>query len=242
MFFHTHTGVRSYTSEEVESMRNRTGKYEEEEAARVLRDKLVNDMESFIYSTRDRITDDDIERHSTQDERDELESKLNQASEWLENEVDEANTTEIKKKFHDLKDSFKTLEKRGQLFKELPQSFELCRRTLESTEKSLVNISEYRMVNETDVEEVTQSIEETKSYLKEWEIKLKNQDQKAHPVIQPIDITLRCDMAKALARKVLYAPKRIKVENTQPPKTEKSEPEEKAAEDAEKASTEEVVQ
>ena len=49
--------------------------------------------QAFVYSTRERLTDDDMERHANETERDNLMARVNEAGEWMESEEAETATT-----------------------------------------------------------------------------------------------------------------------------------------------------
>lgn len=92
-FRETWLGVREYHADELARMENHTRALVEEEHLRASRAETINDLESFVYMTREKMTDDEMERHANETERETLLAKLTAASEWMDSgDMDKANT------------------------------------------------------------------------------------------------------------------------------------------------------
>ncbi|KAM4015557.1 hypoxia up-regulated protein 1 [Anomaloglossus baeobatrachus] len=73
------------------------------------REKAANSLEAFIFETQDKLGQSEFRKVSTKDQREEISSKLGQASTWLEDEGYTATTKELKDKLSELKKACKSL-------------------------------------------------------------------------------------------------------------------------------------
>ncbi len=211
----TWLGVREYSADEIAKINEHTRQLEEAEQEKTHKAEAVNDLESFVYATRERLSDDDVVRHATGKERESISTALSGAAEFLEGSaIETAGPKLIRNKLAEIREQWRAIERRMKLFKELPDAFVKCRAILKMTIQSLDNVTELRMVNETEVEEVMTKLNGTSTYLNEMEAKVKAAPENLDPPVLPTDIQLRCDIAKGAARKLLFAPKRPKPSTT----------------------------
>lgn len=75
---------------------------DKEDKARQMREEARNELESFIYSSRDITYESKYEIFSTLEEREKLSKALNEASEWMEDHDTEAKREEFKEKLKTL--------------------------------------------------------------------------------------------------------------------------------------------
>ncbi|KAM3921296.1 hypoxia up-regulated protein 1 isoform 1-T2 [Leptodactylus fuscus] len=73
------------------------------------REKAANSLEAFIFETQDKLEQKEFKKVSTGEQREEISSKLSQASTWLEDEGYTATTKDLKEKLNELKKACKTL-------------------------------------------------------------------------------------------------------------------------------------
>ncbi|XP_075696243.1 hypoxia up-regulated protein 1 isoform X1 [Rhinoderma darwinii] len=73
------------------------------------REKAANSLEAFIFETQDKLEQGEFRKVSTKEQREEISSKLAQASTWLEDEGYSATTKELKEKLSELKKACKSL-------------------------------------------------------------------------------------------------------------------------------------
>ncbi|XP_030077165.1 hypoxia up-regulated protein 1 isoform X2 [Microcaecilia unicolor] len=73
------------------------------------KEKAANSLEAFIFETQDKLYQKEYQFVSTEEEREDISSKLSQASTWLEDEGFSATTKEMKEKLSELKKSCKNL-------------------------------------------------------------------------------------------------------------------------------------
>ncbi|ERF72542.1 hypothetical protein EPUS_02824 [Endocarpon pusillum Z07020] len=84
-------------------IRTRLAKLDASDLARSRRAEALNTLESFTYRARDYITDPTFITHSTQEIRDTLEQKLNEASEWLYGDGVDAKLRDFQDRLKELK-------------------------------------------------------------------------------------------------------------------------------------------
>lgn len=242
----TWLGVRSYTAEELGAMKSHTAKMIEEETAVAQHDEVLNELESFIYTSRERLTDDDMERHATETEREALLGKISAASEWMENnDMEQEPTKVIRLRLAELRDDFKKLERRAKMFVQVPEAVSKCKRLLAEQLVGLANLTTTHDVNSTDVSAAQSAIQETMQWLDEKEKEFRSQPENQDPVITPTEVHYRCDGVRLKVRKVIVGARLKSNKNDSTAKEQKqeepSEPEEKAAEDADRQQQEEEV-
>ncbi|KAM4651425.1 hypoxia up-regulated protein 1 isoform 2-T2 [Discoglossus pictus] len=73
------------------------------------REKAANSLEAFIFETQDKLDQSEFRKVSTSEQREEISSKLSEASNWLEEEGYAASTKELKERLAELKKLCKAL-------------------------------------------------------------------------------------------------------------------------------------
>ncbi|KAF7513906.1 hypothetical protein GJ744_006520 [Endocarpon pusillum] len=95
-------------------VRTRLAKLDASDLARSRRAEALNTLESFTYRARDYITDPSFITHSTQETRNTLEQKLNEASEWLYGDGVDAKLRDFQDRLKELKGIVEPVLKRGE--------------------------------------------------------------------------------------------------------------------------------
>ncbi|XP_067910258.1 hypoxia up-regulated protein 1 isoform X1 [Heterodontus francisci] len=72
-------------------------------------EKMANSLEAFIFESQDKLYQDEYQAVSTQDERDQISSKLSEVSNWLDEDGYAATTQELKAKLSELRKMCKEL-------------------------------------------------------------------------------------------------------------------------------------
>ncbi|XP_048471275.1 hypoxia up-regulated protein 1 [Rhincodon typus] len=72
-------------------------------------EKMANSLEAFIFETQDKLYQDEYQAVSTQDERDQISTKLSEVSNWLDEDGYAASTQELKAKLSELRKMCKEL-------------------------------------------------------------------------------------------------------------------------------------
>lgn len=103
-----------------------------DEARREL-ERAKNSYEAFIYATRSRLADDDVEHVTLDDHRDELRAMLETAEDWLYEDGETADTATYRSKLQDLKDHVDPVLSRAKEHVARPKLLEDTRRWLTQT-------------------------------------------------------------------------------------------------------------
>lgn len=101
--------IPDLVEENVKSSVKKLQELTERDLAKHEREKAANSLEAFIFETQDKLEQAEFRKVSTKDQREEISSKLSQASSWLEEEGYTATTKELKDKLSELKKACKTL-------------------------------------------------------------------------------------------------------------------------------------
>ncbi|KAJ5704178.1 hypothetical protein N7493_011316 [Penicillium malachiteum] len=99
----TQLGTQAPSAAEMSRIRSRLAAFDASDRDRVLREEALNELESFIYRSRDLIESDDFVKAIKEDQLTELQEKVSKASDWLYEDSDNAQTADFKAKLKDLK-------------------------------------------------------------------------------------------------------------------------------------------
>lgn len=128
-------------------------KMDGEDQLRRVREEARNNLESYVYGTREFLYESDLEQVSTQEQRDALKSTLDVASEWMEDHAETASITDLRKHL----DSLKTLREpmalrrtelglRDPSVKAMEKALKKAQETVDSFEADLKKVEEEEKV------------------------------------------------------------------------------------------------
>ncbi|KAI9789553.1 MAG: lumenal Hsp70 protein [Peltula sp. TS41687] len=135
----TMEGTPLMTTAERTRSKERLSALNESDKARRLRSESLNRLEAFIYRIRDLLTDEPFIAASNEKEREQLQNKLHDASEWLYDGGSDAGIEELKARTKQLKDLVHPIEKRKEEAIKRPKEIELLRDLLNQT-KTLADV------------------------------------------------------------------------------------------------------
>ncbi|XP_018081336.1 hypoxia up-regulated protein 1-like isoform X2 [Xenopus laevis] len=101
--------IPDFIEEELKKAAKRLQELTERDFNKQEREKAANSLEAFIFETQDKLDQKEFKKVSTTEQREEISTKLNQASTWLEEEGYAATTKELKDKLSELKKLCKAL-------------------------------------------------------------------------------------------------------------------------------------
>ena len=132
-------------------------------------EKAKNTLESFILETKDKLLSEEFESAATEDEKNNIQTQLSAASEWLEYESSGANAKQFNDKLSDLRKLTKDLFDRVREHRERPEAVAALKNMLNISEMfygGAMNVSEEDQIF-TDVELTTLNklIVETKTWM-----------------------------------------------------------------------------
>ncbi|XP_053308574.1 hypoxia up-regulated protein 1 isoform X2 [Spea bombifrons] len=101
--------VPDFLEEEMKKASKRLQDLTDRDLQKHEREKAANSLEAFIFETQDKLRQKEFLKVSTEEQREEISSKLSQVSNWLEDEGYGATTKELKDKLAELKKLCKSL-------------------------------------------------------------------------------------------------------------------------------------
>ncbi|XP_046851747.1 hypoxia up-regulated protein 1-like [Xenia sp. Carnegie-2017] len=164
-----------------------------------------NSVESFLFETRDKLTDEEGEMFMTEEEREKLETTLSEVSEWLDDEGWDTTEEVYNLKLNVLKDASKDFYLRISENKNRPEALENLRRSMNLTATFLSQIAGMKeredMFTNKDLEDVSKVLNETIEWLYVTEKKQNESKSSDNPVLLVKDITLKTGK---LDRELMY--------------------------------------
>lgn len=107
--------------------------FDASDESRRVREDILNSLEAFIYRTRDLLTEESFVAASNNKDRDELETKLHEASDWLSDGGVDAGREDLKNRLQELRSLVGPVEKRREEAIKRPREVELLREALDQT-------------------------------------------------------------------------------------------------------------
>lgn len=99
----TPLGTKAPSVAELGRIRGRLSAFDSSDRDRVLREEALNELESFIYRSRDLVDNEEFATAIKADQLSTLQDKLSTSSDWLYEESDNAKTADFQAKLKDLK-------------------------------------------------------------------------------------------------------------------------------------------
>jgi len=183
-------------------------KLERQERERLENAEARNELEAFVYGTRELMYDEEIQRFSTQEERDDISEQMLDAADWLYDEGDSASTFEYKKKLRELRGLLSGILLRQSEEKVLPPAKELLRNFVALALNSTADITTARNVTEEEYQEFVDSLSQALDWLDEKEAEQDQMEDWQDPVLLSEHITDRTERLTRQLKKLQRRPKR----------------------------------
>ncbi|XP_003369437.1 putative hypoxia up-regulated protein 1 [Trichinella spiralis] len=208
--------------EEMERSKAKLKAYALYKEKKELREKASNDLESFIFETRDKLDQADYVQLSTEEEREHIRSQLIIAETWLEEQGPQTLLEEFKEQLKFIRNVTEALFFRHNEFTRRPQAIAILKEVanfsktfLEHSEK----MKEQNALTEVELKTLSNMLNETM----EWFENVEAQQNQTAPHLSPI-FTVENVLEKAgnLDREVRYLLNKLKIHRpvtTQPPDT-----------------------
>lgn len=97
-------GIPAPTAAELNRMKKRLAAFDASDRDRVLREESLNELEAFIYRSRDLVDDEDFVKYLKQGQLTILKQKVTDTSEWLHGDGSDAKAAEFQERLRSLKD------------------------------------------------------------------------------------------------------------------------------------------
>ncbi|EEC17212.1 hypoxia up-regulated protein, putative [Ixodes scapularis] len=152
------------TSEQIAESIKKLSDLESKDKAKLARDHARNALESFVLETKDKMYSEEYERAASEEEKQNIVAKLNEGSEWLEYESDNAETKAFKDKLSGLTRIVKDLFDRVQEHRERPQALAALTGMLNTSEVYLTAIQALKgeIFTEVEITTLAKAINETR--------------------------------------------------------------------------------
>lgn len=172
----------------------------------------INMLESFIFDTKDKLTEEEFIKCSTEAERETISTKLTEADDWLQEADNTVQTKEYKDKLQSLKKLCKDVYFRLNEKKQRPKKLEELKEVLNKSMDFLQNIRNLTGGEDQPLTQVQfDTLDKLINSTKEWKVKLLNEQAKIadneEPKLLLADIN---DKAENLKREVSYLVGKIK--------------------------------
>ncbi|RYP54071.1 hypothetical protein DL768_001073 [Monosporascus sp. mg162] len=136
------TGVPALSKAELSRAKDRLKAFEASDRSRRLREETLNQLEGFTYRVRDLLESDTFIAATTAEDRELLEKKASDASDWLYGDGANASRDELKNRLKELKDLVSPVEKRIEEAEKRPELVKALKQALEQTSVFIDNIKQ----------------------------------------------------------------------------------------------------
>ncbi|XP_041471131.1 hypoxia up-regulated protein 1-like [Lytechinus variegatus] len=212
--------------------RNKLKELQRKEEERVEREQALNSLESFIFDAQDRLYNEDYEKCSTEEKREDIRSKLSEASDWLYDQEPDTPIQAYKDKLKDLKKLLKNLEYRVDQLRRRPAAIEAAKSALNASYHFMIvakNVTgEDLLYTETEFGLLEKAYNETNNF---FTTKLEEQERTALTEKPALIVSELEEKLLSLEREVRYLVGKAK-------STPKSKPKPKKKTDKKKNTTE----
>ncbi|RYP80811.1 hypothetical protein DL769_002281 [Monosporascus sp. CRB-8-3] len=136
------TGLPALSKAELSKAKDRLKAFEASDRSRRLREETLNQLEGFTYRVRDLLESDRFIAATTAEDRELLEKKASDASEWLYGGGVDASRDELKSRLKELKDLVSPVEKRIEEAEKRPDLVKGLKQALDQSNVFIENIKQ----------------------------------------------------------------------------------------------------
>lgn len=183
-------------------------KLERLERERLENAEARNELEAFVYSTRELMYDEEIHQFSTEEERDDISEQMMDAADWLYDEGEEASTYEYKRKLRELRGLLSGMLLRQSEQEDLPAAKDILRGFVALALNMTADIVTVRNVTEEEYQEFVESLETALTWLDEKEAEQNALELNEDPILLSEQVTDRTDRLSKQMKKLQRRPKK----------------------------------
>ena len=133
------TGSSKMKADSLDSMKNRLSAFDKSDRSRVFREEALNNLEGYTYKVRDILEDDGFIQASSEKQRDEIETKSNDASMWLYGDGAEASRETLKERLDELRNLVQPIQNRKEEARKRPNEVQKLKDALAQAD-TMVNV------------------------------------------------------------------------------------------------------
>ncbi|XP_061557914.1 hypoxia up-regulated protein 1 [Phycodurus eques] len=173
--------------------------------AKQVREKMLNSLEAFIFETQDKLYQEDYQLVVTEEEREQISSKLNEASVWMDDDGYSATTNQLKEKLSQLKHMCKDMFFRVEEQRKWPDRLAALDSMLNTSNIFLRSArlipEDDQIFSEVELNMLEKVISETMTWRNETAAEQEKRSPKDHPIMLSKDIEAKLSL---LDREVNY--------------------------------------
>lgn len=208
-------------------------KLERQERERLENAEARNELEAFVYSTRELMYDEDIQKYSTEEERESISEQMMDAADWLYDEGEEASTTEYRRKLRELRGLLSGILLRQSEQVDLPAAKDILRQFVPLARNLTDDIVTVRNVTEEEYQEFVESLSEALAWLDEKEMEQDALQLFEDPILLSEQVTDRTERLSRQMKKLQRRPKKKVPKVEEPVVIETNETDEEPTEEEE---------
>jgi len=130
--------------DDLDSMKKRLNAFDKSDRSRVFREEALNNLEGYTYKVRDILEDDGFIAASSEKQRDEIETKSNDASMWLYGDGAEASRETLKARLDELRGLVEPIQKRSTEAKKRPDEVQKLKDALAQADTMVSVVKQQR--------------------------------------------------------------------------------------------------
>ncbi|PWY90128.1 Hsp70 family chaperone Lhs1 [Aspergillus heteromorphus CBS 117.55] len=143
-------GLPAPTAEELARIQARLAAFDASDRDRILREEALNELESFIYRSRDLVDDEEFAKVVKPEQLTLLQERASAASDWLYGDGDDAKTADFREKLKSLKEIVNPALKRKKENAERPARVEILQRVLQNAD-SVIDLMKQQIQQDEDL-------------------------------------------------------------------------------------------
>ncbi|KAI9143715.1 Hsp70 protein-domain-containing protein [Paraphysoderma sedebokerense] len=188
-------GLAPMTDDQKKQAVERFANLDEEDRKRQAHSAARNNLESYIYSSKELLYDDLIESVTNETERETLSTKLEAMSEWLFDEGDSAETKEYIDRLDQLKELRTSIDFRVTEEKERPGALDSLNQVVKDTQKFIAKAKNNQDEDKEKLEDVIDKLQSSLDETVDWVSKKQKEQEKLQkwetPVLVSSDLKMK---------------------------------------------------
>eukprot|EP01111_Echinosteliopsis_oligospora_P017228 TRINITY_DN7394_c0_g1_i1.p1 TRINITY_DN7394_c0_g1~~TRINITY_DN7394_c0_g1_i1.p1 ORF type:complete len:953 (+),score=370.20 TRINITY_DN7394_c0_g1_i1:61-2859(+) len=178
-----------------------------------------NNLESYLYDTRDKLELDEVIEASTEAEREAVRSSLSSGSDWLMENEDSATTAEFRAKMKEVRETADKIFFRMKEATALPASFDDLHKSISASRLILRNLTDIYNVTEEEKDRALKITEDAADWLSSSQSTHSSLAKHDDPVITSFQVLSKKYEVEANTKLMLRKPKKKKPAPVKKPKT-----------------------
>ncbi|XP_033954613.1 hypoxia up-regulated protein 1 isoform X3 [Pseudochaenichthys georgianus] len=210
------------TAEDVASSKKKLQDLTDRDLAKQEREKSLNSLEAFIFETQDKLYQEDYQLVVTEEEKEQISSKLSEASEWMDEEGYTASNKQLREQLSQLRSLCKDMFFRVEERRRWPERLAALNSRLNTSSFFLRSAKlipeDDQIFTEVELNLLEKVINETMTWKNETESEQEKRSPKERPVLLSKDIESKVSLLERelnyLLNKAKFAKPKVKAKNS----------------------------